>query len=110
MSFLKNPVTGQPYICCHPSTGENWRARDAQSFHRQSDKPSSALGLWEPLLIEEQFMRQITLKQLADILEVMTITQSIDDGFAITHHGRVEGQPTIAISTWGGDGGCYIIQ
>lgn len=48
-------------------------------------------------------MRSITLEQLADILEVMTITQSIDSGFAITHHGHVEGQPTIAISTCRGE-------
>lgn len=49
-------------------------------------------------------MRSITVEQLADILEVMTITQSIDSGFAITHHGHFEGQPTIAISTCNGHG------
>lgn len=31
-------------------------------------------------------MRSITLEQLADILEVMTVTLTIDSGFAITHH------------------------
>jgi hypothetical protein len=55
-------------------------------------------------------MRHVTIEQFADIQEVMTITQSIDGGFAITHHGHVGGQPTIAISTWRGDGDCYIIQ
>jgi hypothetical protein len=28
-------------------------------------------------------------------LEVMTIIQSIDSGFAITHHGHVEGDPQL---------------
>lgn len=55
-------------------------------------------------------MRRVTLEQLADILEVMTITQSIDSGFAITHHGHVEGRPTIAISTWRGDGVGYVVD
>lgn len=55
-------------------------------------------------------MRQVTLEQFADVLEIMTITQSIDDGFAVTHHGHVEGQPTIAISTWRGNGICYIVD
>lgn len=53
-------------------------------------------------------MRSITLEQLADILEVMTITHSIDSGFAITHHGCVEGRPTIAISTCRGEG--FVMQ
>lgn len=55
-------------------------------------------------------MRQITLEQLTDILEAMTVTESIDCGFAITHHGHIEGQPTIAISTCRGNGDCYVIQ
>ncbi|WP_158568036.1 hypothetical protein [Duganella sp. BJB476] len=55
-------------------------------------------------------MRSITLEQLADILEVMTITRTIDSGFAITHHGHIGGQPTVAISTCRGDGGAFIVQ
>jgi hypothetical protein len=55
-------------------------------------------------------MRSITLEQLADIVELMTITRTVDSGFAITHHGHVEGQPTVAISTCYGTGDCYIIQ
>lgn len=55
-------------------------------------------------------MRQVTLEQLADILEVMTITQSIDDGFAITHYGHIEGSPTVAVSTCRCQGGGYILQ
>lgn len=55
-------------------------------------------------------MHCITLEQLADILEIMTVTQSIDSGFAIIHHGHVEGRPTIAISTCCGNGGGYILQ
>lgn len=55
-------------------------------------------------------MKQVTLEQLTDLLEVMTITQSIDSGFAITHHGHIEGATTILISTCRGDGDCYIIQ
>jgi hypothetical protein len=42
-------------------------------------------------------MKQVTLKEAADLLEVITITQSIDSGFAIIHHGHIEGQPTIAV-------------
>lgn len=55
-------------------------------------------------------MRSITLEQLVDILEVMTVTLTIDSGFAITHHGHVEGRPTVAISTCRGTGDCYIMQ
>lgn len=55
-------------------------------------------------------MRHVTLEHLTDILEIMTNTESIDSGFAITHHGHVEGQPTIVISTCRGHGDCYIIQ
>lgn len=55
-------------------------------------------------------MRSITLEQLADILEVMTITHSIDSGFAVTHHGHIEGQPTVAISMCRGDGSGFIVQ
>ncbi len=40
----------------------------------------------------------------------MTIAQSIDNGTTITHHGHIEGQPTILISTCRGEGDCYIIQ
>lgn len=55
-------------------------------------------------------MKHVTLEQLTDLLEVMTITQSIDTGAYITHHGHIEGVPTIAISTYRGDGGGFIIQ
>lgn len=55
-------------------------------------------------------MRRITIEQLAEILEVMTITHSIHSGFSITHHGHIEGRPTIAISTCRGKGGGYIVQ
>jgi len=55
-------------------------------------------------------MQQVTLEQMADLLEVMTITQTTDSGFAITHHGHIEGVPTIAISTPRGAGDCYVIQ
>lgn len=52
----------------------------------------------------------VTLEQATNLLEVMIITKSINSGFAITHHGHVEGQPTIIISTCRGAGDCYIIQ
>jgi hypothetical protein len=55
-------------------------------------------------------MKHVTLEQATEQLEVMTITQSIDSGFAITHHGHVEGQPTILVCTCRGEGDCYIIQ
>ncbi|MHA4870072.1 hypothetical protein ACXZ1M_20490 [Duganella sp. PWIR1] len=55
-------------------------------------------------------MRKITIGELADILEVMTIKHSIDSGFAIAHHGDIEGRPIIAISTWRGSGDCYILD
>lgn len=55
-------------------------------------------------------MQCVTLEQLADLLEVMTITQTTDSGFAITHHGHIKGVPTIAISTCRGAGDCYIVQ
>jgi hypothetical protein len=54
-------------------------------------------------------MQQVSLEQLTDLLEVMTITQTIDSGFAITHHGHIEGAPTIIVSTLRGTGG-YILQ
>lgn len=55
-------------------------------------------------------MQHVTLEQATDLLEVMTITQTIDSGPAITHHGHIEGRPTIIISTCRGEGACYIIQ
>jgi len=55
-------------------------------------------------------MHHVTLEQLCDLLEHMTIAQSVDSGFAITHHGHVEGVPTIVISTFHGTGYCYLIQ
>jgi len=55
-------------------------------------------------------MQHVTLEQLCDLLKHMNITQSVDSGFAITHHGHIEGVPTIAISTCHGDGDCYVIQ
>lgn len=55
-------------------------------------------------------MRHVTLEQVTEHLEVMTIEQSIESGFAITHHGHIEGVPTIIISTHRGAGDCYIIQ
>jgi hypothetical protein len=55
-------------------------------------------------------MRPVTLEQLADILEVMIINQTIDSGFSITHFGTIEGLPIIAISTCRGAGGGFIIQ
>jgi hypothetical protein len=55
-------------------------------------------------------MKHVSLEQFSDLYEIMTITQSIDSGFAITHTGHIEGQPTILISTCGCEGDCYIIQ
>ena len=55
-------------------------------------------------------MRHITLEQLADILEVMTVNHSVDNGFAVVHHGHIEGQPTIAVSTFRGKGECILFQ
>jgi len=55
-------------------------------------------------------MQHVTLEQLCDLLEQMTIAQSIDSGFAITHTGHIEGVPTIAISTCRGTGDGYITQ
>lgn len=55
-------------------------------------------------------MQQVTLEQFCDQLEQMTIDQSIDSGFAITHVGHIDGIPTIAISTYRGEGDCYILQ
>jgi hypothetical protein len=55
-------------------------------------------------------MQHVTLKQATNLLEAMTITQSIDSGFAIIHHGYIEGRSTIIISTSRGAGACYIIQ
>jgi hypothetical protein len=55
-------------------------------------------------------MQHITLEHATDLLEVMTITQSIHSGFAVTHTGHIEGQPTILISTCRGEGDCYVIQ
>jgi hypothetical protein len=55
-------------------------------------------------------MQHVTLEQLCDLLEHMTVSRSVDSGFAITHHGYVEGVPTIAISTCYGTGDCYLIQ
>jgi hypothetical protein len=55
-------------------------------------------------------MKQVALEEATDLLELMTITQSIDSGFTITHHGHIEDVPTILISTCRGAGDCYIIQ
>jgi hypothetical protein len=55
-------------------------------------------------------MKHVTLEQLTDLLEVMTITYSVDNGFAITHIGHIKGVPTIAISTCYNTGDCYLIQ
>jgi hypothetical protein len=55
-------------------------------------------------------MRHATLEQATNLLEIMTIAQSIDSGFVITHHGHIEGLPTILISSCRGAGDCYIIQ
>lgn len=53
---------------------------------------------------------KVSLEQYSDLYEVMTITQSIDCGFAVSHHGHIEGAPTILISTCRGNGDCYVIQ
>jgi hypothetical protein len=60
--------------------------------------------------MKETTMRHVTLEQLTDILEVMTIELTIDSGFAVTHHGHVAGQPTIAIATCCGEGGGILVQ
>lgn len=73
-------------------------------------KPVTGSGFNELKFLKERQMRHVTLEQFTDILEVMTITQSIDSGFSINHHGHVEGRPTIAISTWRGDGVCYVVD
>lgn len=55
-------------------------------------------------------MKKVTLEEATDLLELMTITKSIESGFAITHYGHIEDVPTILISTCRGAGDCYIIQ
>lgn len=55
-------------------------------------------------------MKHVSLEQFCDLHDLMTVTQSIDCGFAITHHGHIECVPTIIISTHRGDGDCYIVQ
>ena len=55
-------------------------------------------------------MQHVTLKQATDLLEVMTIEQSTESGYAIAHHGHIEGVPTIIISTHRGAGDYYIVQ
>lgn len=55
-------------------------------------------------------MKHVTLEQATDLLDVMTIQQSINVGSAVTHHGHIEGVPTIIISTCRGEGDCYIMQ
>lgn len=55
-------------------------------------------------------MRAITINQATNLIEVMTITQTIVGAATITHHGHIEGRPTIIISTCRGDGDCYVIQ
>lgn len=55
-------------------------------------------------------MRKITLGEMAEILELMNIKQSIDSGFAVTHHGDLQGRRIIAISTCRGEGDCYIVD
>jgi len=55
-------------------------------------------------------MRYVTIEEFAEIMEVMTISLSIDSGFAITHFGEVGGRPTIAISNCNGVGNCYLMQ
>jgi hypothetical protein len=55
-------------------------------------------------------MRKITIGELADILEIMNIKQSIDSGFALTHLGDLGGRPIITISTYRGNGDCYIVE
>lgn len=55
-------------------------------------------------------MRHLTLEQLTDILEVMFIEQTIDSGFAIAHHGHIEGQPTIVISAFRDDSAGFVLQ
>lgn len=44
--------------------------------------------------------------EMVNIWETMNINQSIDSGFAITHHGDFEGRPLTAISAYRGDGDC----
>jgi ADP-heptose:LPS heptosyltransferase len=55
-------------------------------------------------------MQHVSLEQLADLLKVISITQSVDSGFAITHIGHIEGVPTVAISNNRSNGDGYIIQ
>ncbi|MCY1561121.1 hypothetical protein D9M68_983400 [compost metagenome] len=74
------------------------------------NKPVTGSGFQEPIYSGGTIMRYITLEQLADILGVMTITHSIDCGFAVTHHGHIEGQPTLAISTCRGEVECILVQ
>jgi hypothetical protein len=63
------------------------------------------------IIAEEQKQHAApTTEELCDLLKDMTITQSTDSGFAITHHGHIAGIPTIAISTCHGIGECYLIQ
>lgn len=55
-------------------------------------------------------MQHVTLEQAADLIEAMSIVQTIDSGSTLTHHGDIAGQPTIIISTCRGQGECYILQ
>jgi hypothetical protein len=55
-------------------------------------------------------MREITLEQATDLLEIMTIEHSIEGGNCVTHHGHIEGQRTIIISTSRGIGACFLLQ
>ncbi len=40
----------------------------------------------------------------------MTINQTVDSGFAVAHHGHIEGRATIIICTCRNDGDCYVVQ
>jgi hypothetical protein len=55
-------------------------------------------------------MQHVTIEQLTDLLEIMTINQSIDSGFATAHTRQAGGVPTILISTRRGAGDFYVIQ
>lgn len=54
-------------------------------------------------------MKHVSREQFSNLQNQMTVTQSIDSGFAIAHQGHIEGVPTIIISTHRRDGDCYIL-
>lgn len=55
-------------------------------------------------------MRIVTIEELCDLLEAMTIEHSHDSGFAISHFGHIDGKPVSMINTCLGNGLSFIIR